>query len=616
MAGTAQAAALTPCDRCTGHYVVDASGDGKPRVRCNKCGHRREVPEPAPASIPGKWTVIGPDGKAMSFDTWEELTESRRPSALQGSPDETKDIPKDKKSASALLDITPAPDKVPEKAKLALADMDSALDLGEIQSRGKRPSTLTGTPGSSRPGDRLEPLLVRSFSQAPKTQTSPKVEWAPKIDKAAVGAAPAPRDQENTLRVEVAPSTLPAPVPAVTTRVIEAERPTAPNVAEAADSIDELDPDSLLEDDTEEEESPLSLKDAMPDSSGDVLGDDDLQEDEDPPDPHELLSLRDLAVVPAVAANTSTTSQPPKAAATAAPAKAAVATSQAPPARPVSLSRPDIAPSRPPSPSMSPDRTVDDIKRRAAVSAATDKATKRGWILGAVTLLVLGGIAWRIVTSGPQDVKPPVKPTPTVATTAPVTPVTTPSPTPRPPESTVAIDLPPSATPSVTPPTTVAPPTTPDRPPPVVTNPNPNPNPNPTPPTSVATTEKPKPVVTDSPGSMSDLLDKAGAARRKGDYATARDLYQRVVAMSPGNVEANGGLGDVARAQGDLAAAKASYERALAASPTYTPAQLGLADVEWDQGNRVSATKRYAAVVDRMGDRAPQRAKERAGAGN
>lgn len=110
---------------------------------------------------------------------------------------------------------------------------------------------------------------------------------------------------------------------------------------------------------------------------------------------------------------------------------------------------------------------------------------------------------------------------------------------------------------------------------------------------------------------MSELLDKAGAAKRKGDLATARDLYQRVIAMSPNNVEANGGLGDVAKAQGDLNAAKTSYERALAASPTYSPALLGLADVEWDQGNQASAKKRYMQIVDRMGDRAPARAKER-----
>lgn len=113
---------------------------------------------------------------------------------------------------------------------------------------------------------------------------------------------------------------------------------------------------------------------------------------------------------------------------------------------------------------------------------------------------------------------------------------------------------------------------------------------------------------------MSELLDKAGSARRGGDYAKARELYERVLKQSPGNVEANGGLGDVARAQGDLAAAKASYERALAASPAYGPAQLGLADTEWDLGDKSGAQRRYAQIVERLGDRAPERAKQRSGA--
>lgn len=110
---------------------------------------------------------------------------------------------------------------------------------------------------------------------------------------------------------------------------------------------------------------------------------------------------------------------------------------------------------------------------------------------------------------------------------------------------------------------------------------------------------------------MSELLDRAGSARRSGDYTAARDFYERVLRQSPGNVEANGGLGDVARAQGDLAAAKASYERALATSPSYGPAQLGLADTEWDLGNRAGAQRRYAQIVERLGDRAPERAKQR-----
>lgn len=111
--------------------------------------------------------------------------------------------------------------------------------------------------------------------------------------------------------------------------------------------------------------------------------------------------------------------------------------------------------------------------------------------------------------------------------------------------------------------------------------------------------------------SMSELLDRAGSAKRSGDYTTARALYERVLQQNPGNVEANGGLGDVLRGQGDLAAAKASYERALASSPANVPALLGVADSEWDLGEKGAARIRYIQIVDRLGERAPERAKQR-----
>lgn len=644
----AQAADRIRCDRCTGHYVVDAASDGSPRVRCNKCGHVREAAEPAPASIPGKWTVIGPDGKAMSFDTWEELTESRRPQAIAANAramEEANSALKDlkpaaeKKSASALLDIGPGP-------KLALADMDSAIDLGEPMQRKSRPGATTMASGSGT--GKLEPLLVRSFSQPPATQNTPKVEWAPKVDKSSLP----PRVDDNTLRVEIAPSQIAASKPSestpaapATTRVMDGDRPTAPKggVAAAADSIDELDSDSLLEDlsENEDDEAPLSLRDAIPDEE--ELGDDDLEE----PDPHEKLSLKDLVVYPPAktshAPGPKTSQAPPPKSSQAPPPKSSQApppkTSQTPPPprasqvppRPKSLSRPDVRADEPQLSRPPPTIVVEEdkaaektgaSKRRVAAAAQLAKEAEkpnRTWMWAALGAVLLIGVGWRVSQSPDQTTQPQPKPQPTIA---PPTPVVTPATaatndTPPAPttSATDSVDLPPT-TPSATP--TVAtnnntPPANPNPNPTPVANPNPNPTPapvtEPKPATSVE--KKPTVAVTDAPGSMSELLDKAGAAKRKGDLATARDLYTRVIAMSPNNVEANGGLGDVAKAQGDLNAAKTSYERALAASPTYSPALLGLADVEWDQGNQASAKKRYAQIVDRMGDRAPARAKER-----
>lgn len=604
MAGTAQAADLIRCDRCTGHYVVDAASDGSPRVRCNQCGHVREVTvPPAPASVPGKWTVIGPDGKAMSFDTWEELTESRRPSAIaptakamEEANSTLKDLKTEKKSASALLDIGPAP-------KLALADMDSAIDLGEPMGRPR-----------SRPSGKLEPLLVKSFSQAP-AQNTPKVEWAPKVDKSSLP----PRVDDNTMRVEVAPS------------AIAASKPSERSLKKD-DSLDELDPDSLVDDDDEEEAAPLSLRDAIPDDE-EELGEDDLEE----PEPHEKTSLGSLVVAkPASQAPPPKTSQAPAPRSVAPPPKRsaappAISASQAPPPRPKSLSRPDVRADEPqmslPPPTINPvadpepkpsERKTDPPKARASarsqVAKAEEKQPDRTWMWAALGAVLLIGVGWRLTLSS-EPTPPEPKPQPTLA---PPTPVVTPATaatyeTPpvassAAPTASVAIDLPP--VPSANP--TVATNT-----PPVNANPNPTPNPNVTPaekPVSdappVTSAQKPTVAAVES-GSMSELLDKAGAAKRKGDLATAKDLYTKVIGMSPTNVEANGGLGDIAKAQGDLPGAKAAYERALAASPAYSPALLGLADVEWDSGNQAEAKRRYGQIVDRMGDRAPERAKER-----
>jgi TolA-binding protein len=638
MAGSAQAAVI-PCDRCSGHYVVDAASDGTPRVRCNKCGHvRQTLAPPAPASIPGKWTVIGPDGKAMSFDTWEELTESRRPQAMSGTAkgmEEASSALKtlkndDKKSASQMLDIA--------GPKLALAEMDSALDLGEpVGTRAKpRLGATTVASGSQRAGDsKLEPLLVRSFSQTPAKSQTPKLEWAPKIDKSTI---PNPRAEvENTMRVETGAKETPS------NKAIEPDRETSPSAAaiqamsNPPDSGEELDPESLLDD--EEEPAPLSLRDAIVDAD---LESGDLQEDNDDPDPHEMLSLRDFVAAPptgerAVLPDLRSRSSPPPAAHQAKSVGPAPKSVAPPPARPKSLSRPDtgervgdlMTPSRLPPPTINVEddkpaekpptksekpassRSSTTVRPPARAQLAEAEAPKRTWLWGAVAIVLIGGIAWRL-TSNTEE---PVKPLPPVTTIAPPTPVTTPAMTATtPPTDDSAMELtapptsvttPSSAVPTVTAPTVSAPI--------VATGPRPPVDPNgASPPTSAAPKPSSAPVA-ESGSSMSDLLDRAGAARRKGDFPTARDLYEKVLAMSPNNVEANGGLGDVARAQGDLAAAKASYERALAASPSYSPALLGLADVEWDQGNQGEARKRYAQVVDRMGDRAPARAKERAG---
>lgn len=113
--------------------------------------------------------------------------------------------------------------------------------------------------------------------------------------------------------------------------------------------------------------------------------------------------------------------------------------------------------------------------------------------------------------------------------------------------------------------------------------------------------------------SLSELLERAAAARRGGDRTRAKELYEKALERNPGNAEAYAGLGDVARSSGDLAAAKDAFQKALATSPSYYPAQLGLADIEWDQGDRASARQRYTDLANRGGVAVPARVRERLG---
>ena len=111
---------------------------------------------------------------------------------------------------------------------------------------------------------------------------------------------------------------------------------------------------------------------------------------------------------------------------------------------------------------------------------------------------------------------------------------------------------------------------------------------------------------------MAELLDHAGKARRAGDPARARELYDRVLASAPSNVEALYGLGNVARAEGNLAGAKQFYQKAVSVNGSFFPALLGLADAEWDSGDKASAKAHYTQLYKSSPTSAPPRAKERA----
>jgi len=204
-------------------------------------------------------------------------------------------------------------------------------------------------------------------------------------------------------------------------------------------------------------------------------------------------------------------------------------------------------------------------------------------------------------TSAPPDPAPPdPAPDPSAAASAS-------SAAPAEPEVPAASSAPPAAPESVvapTPPpvsavTSSAPAATADKP-------HPTPTPSVTTPPTTPATAAPR-----GEEPIGPLLRKAAGIMRNGDYGSARQLYQSLLAKDPKNPEVLSGLGDTSRALGDKAGARSYYVRALDASSSFLPALLGLADTEWDLGERAGAQKHYIELVERQPN-APERARQRA----
>lgn len=521
-----------------------------------------------------------------------------------------------KVSATSLLDVTPSPPReADESITLQLADSD--------------PSPGAPLSADEAPPSPSQVETQRSPTAPPPTGGAPKIEETPLANMADISGP-----FEET----------PAASDAETRRVV------MPGVvADPPQSVEEIE---LQEDSGDEEPAPLSLRDAIIEEKPMELSSE-----------HETVSLRDLVVMPPVVEPDSTPPPPMRGALRTLPPDPGKFKSAAPPptimvddAPPPSVrpKAPSLAPkgsvppklpasaaSVPPklpasAASVPPKRSLPPpLKKPVAEEEASSESArpapltriapatlppaeaeepKRSVIMPAIAIAVAGFIFWRIMSS-PSKVETP--PTPTTTTTATAT---------AEPTATETASTPPSAEPAASESASAAPTTAPPAPSATVatstTSETPAPKATatataaPTAATTTATTaetgDKPKPATPVGEMSMGDMLDKAGSAKRSGDYPTARDLYERVLKQSPANVEANGGLGDVARAQGDASAAKASYQRALSASPSYSPALLGLADIEWDEGNRDSASARYGKIVEQMRGRAPQRARDRA----
>jgi predicted Zn finger-like uncharacterized protein len=74
MAKTARAAIedLLTCESCHAFYYVERADDGaRTRLRCTSCGHSRDVL--LSGAKTSKWTVIDPNGEVKSFTEWDDL---------------------------------------------------------------------------------------------------------------------------------------------------------------------------------------------------------------------------------------------------------------------------------------------------------------------------------------------------------------------------------------------------------------------------------------------------------------------------------------------------------------------------------------------------------------
>ena len=84
-------------------------------------------------------------------------------------------------------------------------------------------------------------------------------------------------------------------------------------------------------------------------------------------------------------------------------------------------------------------------------------------------------------------------------------------------------------------------------------------------------------LTTDYPDKAGPMANLGIIAFREGDSDSARQWFERALAVNPGHVQALNHLGVIARNAGEFDEAERYYRAALAADPDYAPAILNLA---------------------------------------
>lgn len=624
MAKTARAAIedLLTCESCHAFYYVERAEDGaRTRLRCTSCGHSRDVL--LSGAKTNKWTVIDPNGEVKTFTAWDDLVrstpgsvvtavraklpadqpiseraKSERPLPVEAAGPASDDVPtavpgavaanepneEERKSLSgaALLDVTPTP----AGPKLTLADSSPTMPATESDKSIDVPMSEPALPTAleSKPASLVEALVSSMPVAAPPPVEAKKAEqWDD--EEAEVLSM-----RDIQVVPEARHSSTPPPPPRGHLKTLPPARPDAlPPPTITFDDPKKSDPPPATAKNTDPSppaKTP-SHKPKVADAMKVETKKDEKSEKTDKSD--ESKSKKDSKKSDVIVTKTKEKEKDGE-----------------------SRTANTIPPKR-------------DEKAKPAAATAKAQVTApeeggRSWLLPALGVAAAAGVVWYLASSSPAPQTNNTNTQPTTTATAPrgTTAPTTAEKKPADPTTTTTA----TAEPTTTAPTEKAATTSvkdlPKAADPTAANTGAahtaaanTAAANPANPTTATGTEPKKPPV-NANLSMSEALDKAGQAKRSGDYATARELYARVLRESASNAEAHAGLGDIARAQGDLAGAKASYQKALASSPDYGPALLSLADTEWDSGDRATAQAHYAKIVAARGGSAPERAKTRA----
>ena len=536
----------------------------------------------APTGTPsGGWTVVGPDGRIRSFSNRDDVL------AAVAESNEVTAAPPEVEPAGRRLSLVPEEDPPP------------------LPSKARR---------RSKPAEPLEPL---DALDALELRPEPPLEIAPAAVAAAapaelieLAAVSAPADSAepissgSVLEAQAseteAPRAVEPPPPSIAEPIQSGDLLDVTDSTKALESTEALESREALEPTHAYEETGPTSSDLQPEPSGHPPpvapvvsmpppfkgkpGSRALPHREDSND-GELVSLRDMVIVPAVdlesSGRSSTAPSPPKAGALRTLPPPARRT--APPPPPPTIT---VASQPPPAVETRPSRPV-----AKSTAPPPEPVVKRSWGL---PFLVCAAVASVVIYMTRNPAPAPIAPVapPTVQASGSPPTGTTATPSAEPSSNSLAPSTSASAVPSGSASVTrLAGGAT---------------EPGAARPAGGGLTE------VDSQLALSEVLSRAGAARRGGDPARAKVLYERALALSAGNAEAHGGLAEIARSQGDFASAKASYERALSTSPGYGPALLGLGDVLWESGDRDGAAKRYRELLG-VSSSAPERARERSG---